>query len=422
MKTKLRNEFEHRFGIEGNPPRLFFSPGRVNLIGEHTDYNGGHVFPCALTMGTYGAARINDEGILRLYSSDLPASGVTTVPVGEYPMPVQQRTSSSSNHSGLQWTDYVVGVCDQMSKAGHPIPVGKGLDLVVAGDLPRASGLSSSASLEMLVAVVINDLFDMNIPRIDLVKYAQKAENEYVGVSCGIMDQFAIGMGQKDAAMLLDTGTLACKHVPLSLDASDAVVVIGDTNKSRALADSKYNERLGECREALMILRESASANCGQAEMAPDTVQQLCDLKHLCDLDLTTFEKMAHVIGDEVIRKRARHAVSENERTLVAVDVLEKGDLNAFGKLMVDSHRSLRDDYEVSCEELDLMVDLLLAEEGVLGARMTGAGFGGCTVSLVKRDNVQTVIEKVKKAYDSKTGRQSAFYMADVGQGTHELL
>ena len=387
MKNQIKDTFIKIFGDKENL-KIFFSPGRVNLIGEHTDYNGGNVFPCALSFGTYGAISLRDDKKVRMYSSNFEDIGV-----------IEFDLDSIKYEKAHDWVNYPKGVIDVMKKNGYNID--KGFDVAICGNIPNGAGLSSSASLELLIAVMMDKLFNFNIDRVDLVKFSQKAENAFVGVNCGIMDQFAIGMGKKDSAILLDCNTL--KYSYSKVDLKDEVLVISNTNKRRGLADSKYNERRSECETALEELKSKLNINA------------------LGELSIEEFENNKDLIKDEVRRKRAKHAVYENIRTLKAKEALEKNDLITFGKLMNESHISLRDDYEVTGIELDTLVELAWNEDGVLGSRMTGAGFGGCTVSLVKKDKVEDFIENVGKGYKEKIGYDASFYIANIGEGTKEI-
>lgn len=374
----------------GETPALYFAPGRVNLIGEHTDYNGGHVFPCALTIGIYAAAAKNNRSVLRLFSANFPAAGVTEVPLG--PMVKEKKDG---------WCSYPKGVVWAFAEKG--MEVTEGLDIVYYGNLPNSSGLSSSAAMEVLTETVLLDQFGWQVDGVTLSLLAQRAENVYNGVNCGIMDQFAIAMGKKDHAIFLDTADLAYQYVPLPLAANGVRLVIACSNKKRGLADSKYNERRAECEAALAAIR---------------TVRPTESLGALSSAE---FEAVKDVIGDPVKIRRARHAVAENERTVLAVDALGKGDLTAFGKLMNASHVSLRDDYEVTGIELDTLAETAWEQEGVLGSRMTGAGFGGCTVSLVKEENVDAFIANVGRIYQEKIGYAADFYSVTAGDGPRRL-
>lgn len=386
MKNKLKLLFEQVYKTSENLS-YFFSPGRVNLIGEHTDYNGGHVFPCTISLGTYGAAKKRNDHKFRFYSENFSELGIIEID--------PDHLVFDQNHN---WVNYAKGVILQFMKKNHVLETG--FDLVIYGNIP-GGGLSSSSSLELLVCVLIKELYQFDIEMLDMVKMSKAVENEYIGVNSGIMDQFIIGMGKENHSILLDTNTLEYKHVPLELDGH--VILIGNTNKKRTLADSKYNERFSECHQALDILKEAVEINS------------------LGDLSIEKFENVKHMIKDDTLMRRARHAVYENVRTLKSYDALVSGDLKTFGEYMVDSHISLRDDYEVSCFELDTMVDLLLKEEGVIGARMTGAGFGGCTVSIIREDNVEKIVKKVSKAYQDIIGYAADFHVVTVGKGAGKL-
>ena len=387
MKNNILKKFNEKFGYE-NDVRVFFSPGRVNLIGEHTDYNGGHVFPCALSFGTYGAISQRNDKIVRMYSENFEDKGIISFEI-----------DNLKNEEEHDWANYPKGVIDVLRKHGYD--VNQGFDMVVYGNIPNGAGLSSSASLELLMAVMMNDIHQFNIDRVELVKYCQEAENNFIGVNCGIMDQFSIGMGQDSSAILLDCNTLDYKYS--TVDLKDEVIVIANTNKRRGLADSKYNERRSECEEALKEL---------QTELKISTLGELTE---------DEFEKNKHLIKSDIRAKRAKHAVYENQRTLKAVKALEDNDIETFGELMNQSHNSLRDDYEVTGKELDTLVDLASKHEGTVGARMTGAGFGGCTVSIVKRNNVDDFINNVGKQYKEIIGYDADFYVANIGAGTREI-
>ena len=387
MKNNILKKFNEKFGYE-NDVRVFFSPGRVNLIGEHTDYNGGHVFPCALSFGTYGAISQRNDKIVRMYSENFEDKGIISFEI-----------DNLKNEEEHDWANYPKGVIDVLRKHGYD--VNQGFDMLVYGNIPNGAGLSSSASLELLMAVMMNDIHKFNIDRVELVKYCQEAENNFIGVNCGIMDQFSIGMGQDSSAILLDCNTLDYKYS--TVDLKDEVIVIANTNKRRGLADSKYNERRSECEEALKEL---------QTELKISTLGELTE---------DEFEKNKHLIKSDIRAKRAKHAVYENQRTLKAVKALEDNDIDTFGKLMNESHNSLRDDYEVTGKELDTLVDLASKQEGTVGSRMTGAGFGGCTVSIVKKPMVDKFIENVGKEYKEKTGYDADFYVANIGPGTREI-
>ena len=380
---QLRSKFEKVFGTEAD--HTFFSPGRINLIGEHTDYNGGHVFPAAISLGTYGAARKREDKKLRFYSANFEEQGIIEVPL--------ENLCFNKKHN---WTNYPKGVIYFLQKAGHIIE--KGMDIYVSGNIPNGSGLSSSASLELLTGIIVEKLFDLKLDRLDLVKIGKQTENEFIGVNSGIMDQFAIGMGADQRAIYLDTNTLEYDLVPLEL--KDNVVVIMNTNKRRELADSKYNERRAECEKAVEELNKNLS------------------IATLGELDKWSFDEYSYLIEDENRLKRARHAVLENQRTLKARAALQAGDLDKFGRLMNASHVSLEHDYEVTGLELDTLVHTAWEQEGVLGARMTGAGFGGCAIALVRKDAVDAFKENVDHKYQEVVGYAPSFYIAEVAGGS----
>lgn len=375
----LRSKFNEVFKKE---KLYFFAPGRVNLIGEHTDYNGGHVFPCALSFGTHCVFCKRDDKKVRLYSLNFPEKGI-----------IDADLSTISYDKKQDWANYPLGVIKTLQNHGYNI--NQGFELMFWGDIPNGAGLSSSASIELATAVAINKVFNLYIPQVELVKFCQEAENKFVGMNCGIMDQFAIGMGKEGCAVLLDCNTLNYEYAPLDL--KGVSIVIMNTNKRRELADSKYNERRSECERALKEL------------------QRKLPIKSLGDLSIDAFEKNKELITNPTDRKRAKHAVYENQRTLQAVERLKAGDLKTFGKLMNESHISLRDDYEVTGKELDTLAEAAWQQPGVLGARMTGAGFGGCAIALVQDADVKHFIDNVGKIYREKTGLQADFYIASVG-------
>ena len=383
MKEKVIAKFKELFGDKGEI-KSYFAPGRVNLIGEHTDYNGGHVFPCALTIGTYAAARKRDDRVLRFYSINFENLGV-----------LESTIDGLIYKKEEDWINYPKGVIWALKDDGYNID--SGFDIVYFGNIPNGSGLSSSASLEVLTGFVLKDLFNLEIDMVKLSLICQKAENKYVGVNCGIMDQFIIANGEKDSAVFLDTATLKYEYAPCIL--KDEKIVIINSNKKRGLNESKYNERRAECDKAL------------------EELQVKLNIKTLGDLTEKEFEENKYLIKDEVRRKRAKHAVYENRRTIKAVEALKEKDIGLLGKLMIESHNSLRDDYEVTGLHLDTLVEETLKQDGVIGARMTGAGFGGCAVSIVKNDKVNSLIENVSKTYEEKTGIKPEFYVVEIGEG-----
>lgn len=383
MKDEILKKFAEVFGdTEG--VKTYFAPGRVNLIGEHTDYNGGHVFPCALTIGTYGAARKRTDNRLLFYSMNFEELGV-----------LESSLEDLVPSKEADWTNYPKGVMWAFGEKGMQVPCG--MDLLLSGNIPNGSGLSSSASVEVLTGFILRDLFGFEVSNQDLALIGQYSENQFNKVNCGIMDQFAIAMGKKDHAIFLDTADLSYEYAPIAL--KGAKIVITCSNKKRGLGDSKYNERRSECETALAEL------------------QQVVKVKTLGELDEETFEKYQRAIKSDVRRKRARHAVCENQRTVRAVEALKANDVAEFGRLMNASHVSLRDDYEVTGVELDTLVEEAWKVDGVIGSRMTGAGFGGCTVSIVKDEAIDTFIEKVGTAYREKIGYAADFYVVEIGDG-----
>lgn len=388
MVNQLMQDFIEKFG-DGGDIRKYFAPGRVNLIGEHTDYNGGHVFPCALTIGTYAIVRRREDRKMRFYSQNFEKLGI-----------VEGSLDNLVYDKAADWTNYPAGVVWAFGEKGYTVD--KGFDMLLFGNIPNGSGLSSSASVEVVTGVAVRDLFGFDdVTMQDIALLGQYSENNYNGVNCGIMDQFAIAMGKKDNAIFLDCSDLSYTYAPIKLD--DAKIVIACSNKKRGLGDSKYNERRAECEQALAEL------------------QTKLDIKSLGELTEEEFEANKDLIQSEVRQRRAKHAVYENQRTLKAVEVLQAGNIEEFGKLMNASHVSLRDDYEVTGIELDTLVENAWEQEGVIGSRMTGAGFGGCTVSIVKTDCIDAFIENVGRAYLDKIGYAADFYVVEIGDGGRVL-
>ena len=389
MKDTVLKGFEKVYG-DTTGVRCFFAPGRVNLIGEHTDYNGGHVFPCALTIGTYAAVKKRDDSLLRFYSLNFENIGVITADLKDELKPDKER----------DWANYPLGIIWVFAERGMKID--KGFDILLYGNIPNGSGLSSSASVEVLIGYILKELYGFkDVTNIDLALIGQFSENKFNGVNCGIMDQFAIAMGKKDSAIFLDTNTLKYEYSPVKL--KNAKLVIACSNKKRGLGDSKYNERRAQCEEALK------------------RIQAVKDVKTLGDLTEEEFESVRSAIGDPILEKRAKHAVYENRRTVKAVEYLLKDDIDTFGKLMIDSDTSLREDYEVTGKELDTLVREALKVKGVIGSRMTGAGFGGCTVSIVKDEAVDDFIKSVGEAYKNEIGYDADFYTVEIGDGPKEI-
>ena len=382
----LEQKFQEVFGAPAE--KQFFAPGRVNLIGEHTDYHGGNVFPCAIDKGTYGLVKKRNDRKFRMYSENFADLGIMEFTLDEL-----------TNEKKHDWANYPKGVIKMFLEAGQKID--SGFDILFSGNIPNGAGLSSSASIEMLTAIVLKDLFNLSIDPVEMAQLGKKTENLFIGVNSGIMDQFAVAMGKKDNAILLDCNTLKYDYVPVVL--KDEVIVIANTNKRRGLADSKYNERRAECDEALAEL------------------QTKLPIKALGELSIEQFEANKDLIKSPIRQKRAKHAVYENQRTLKAQKELSAGNLAEFGKLMNQSHISLRDDYEVTGVELDTLAALAWEQPGVVGSRMTGAGFGGCTVSIVKKDKVDDFIKNVGEAYKNKIGYAADFYIASVSDGAKKL-
>ena len=386
MKKRLIKEFTDIFEVPGEA--LFFSPGRVDQIGEHTDYNGGMVFPCAITFGTYAVVSKRTDSCMRLFSNNFKEKGIIDVAL-----------QTLHYDKKDDWANYVKGVLYFLQQEGFEIPCG--LNILIEGNIPNGAGLSSSASLEVLTGTILKETFQLPISKLDIIKLSQKAENQFVGMNCGIIDQFIIGMGKKDHAIALDTGTLEYTYAPVQL--KQASIVIMNTNKQRGLTDSKYNERRAECEHALSQL------------------QTVVKIKNLCDLKETEFEKVQHIITSPVERKRARHAVLENIRVKKAIAALEKNDIEEFGALMNASHISLRDDYEVTGIELDTLVESAWNQSGTIGARMTGAGFGGCAIAIVRNDDIEDFTAAVRREYTQAIGYEPDFYIASIGDGAGKL-
>ena len=387
MKETVLKTFEELYG-EVQGVNVYFAPGRVNLIGEHTDYNGGHVFPCALTIGTYAAVRKREDRKLVFYSMNFEEMGV-----------IESSLDDLTPSKDANWTDYPKGVMWAFEESG--MTMDRGLDIVLYGNIPNGSGLSSSASLEVLTGYFLKDLYDFNVTNIDLAKIGQYSENNFNGMNCGIMDQFASAMGKKDHAIFLDTADLSYEYAPLKLDG--AKIVVANSNVKHSLVNSEYNARRSECEEAL------------------EELQTVIDIEGLGDLSEEQFEANKSAIKDEVRVRRAKHAVYENQRTIRAVEALRNNDLKLFGELMNASHVSLRDDYEVSCEEIDVLVEAAWKIDGVIGSRITGGGFGGCTVSIVRDEAVDTFKEKVGAVYKVHTGKTADFYVVEIGDGPRRL-
>ncbi|GIM28786.1 galactokinase [Clostridium polyendosporum] len=383
---KCENVFKEKFN-QGDY-RIFFSPGRINLIGEHTDYNGGNVFPCAITFGTYAIAQKNNDGIVRVYSMNFEEKGI-----------IEFSLEDLDYKKNDDWANYPKGMIRYLIEDGYGI--NSGMDILFYGNIPNGAGLSSSASIELATGVVLEGLFNLEINRIDLVRVGKRVENNFIGVNSGIMDQFAIGMGKASNGILLDCQTLEYSYAPIKL--SNHNIIIMNTNKRRELADSKYNERRSECEEALSRLQKETK------------------IISLGELTEESFEKYKNVIDNDILIKRAKHAVYENVRTIKALKELKQGNLLAFGKLMNESHISLRDDYEVTGKELDTLAEAAWKQPGVVGARMTGAGFGGCAIAIVEKEHTDNFINEVGRIYKEAIGYEAAFYVANIGDGAREI-
>ena len=388
MRQQLVDKFLEIYG-EGDGVGVYFAPGRVNLIGEHTDYNGGHVFPCALTVGTYAAARLREDTELHLYSLNYPESGMIRCSLQD--LAYRQKDG---------WGNYPKGVVQTfMSKNCR---IGQGLDILYYGDIPKGLGIGSSASIEVVTGLILKELMGLeDITMIDIALFSQLAENEYIGMSCGIMDPFTIAVGKKDHAIFLDTSDLTYMYAPLAL--AHEKIIITNSRKSRSAVDERYHERRIQCEQALKEL------------------QTVIAIRDLGELTAEVFEKVQEMIGSPVRLRRARHAVTENQRTIQAVEALKRGDIFEFGQLMNASHLSLKEDYEVSCEELDILVEEAWDIDGVLGSRMMGAGFGGCTVSIVENSAVNEFIRKVGENYEQRTGLHAECYVVETGNGASVL-
>lgn len=386
MDTRnLFDKFHDKYGDRTNKPAIYFSPGRVNLIGEHTDYNGGFVFPCALNYGTYLAVRKAKGKTIKFSTLNFNEDAETEI-------------KGLFTKKGKTWINYPLGVINEFLKKNKEI---SGLEMLYFGDVPNGAGLSSSASIEMVTAVALNELFDAGFDTLEMVKMSQRAENQFVGMNCGIMDQFAVGFGKKDHAIFLNCDNLSYENVPVVLNGYS--LIITNTNKRRGLTDSKYNERRSECDKAVELL------------------QAYKTIRNLSELSTEEIKVLDKYISDPVVRKRAKHVISENGRVLEAVKVLKENNIARFGELMNLSHDSLKDDYEVTGNELDALVYEGRKLKGVTGTRMTGAGFGGCTVSIVKKEDTAAFMSKLAEAYTKKTGLLPDFYKPEIGDGAKRL-
>lgn len=384
---ELIQNFKEIFGDSGEIFE-FFSPGRVNLIGEHIDYNGGYVFPCALTIGTYGVVRKRKDKKISCYSLNFKEVGV-----------IQTDIENLKYEKEHNWVNYVKSIIWAFEENGHKIDCG--FDFLCFGTIPNGSGLSSSASLEVLIGKILIDLYNIDLSMKELAIISQFAENKFIGVNCGIMDQFAIAMGKENNAIFLNTNCLEYKYIPIKLN--NMKIIIANTNKKRELSDSKYNERCEECEKSL------------------EEIKNVKKISNLAELSPSEFEEIKNVISDPLRQKRVEHVVYENYRTKKAYEVLQQGDIEEFGKLLVQSHMSLKEKYEVSGKELDTLVEISLKQKGVIGARMTGAGFGGCTISIVEESLIEKFIENVSKEYLEKIGYNADFYVVEVGGAPKQI-
>ena len=387
MKNMVLDAFKKIYG-DNEGVSVFFAPGRVNLIGEHTDYNAGHVFPCALTIGTYGAVRMRKDNKLRFYSMNFEECGVIESSLEEL---------TPSKEAG--WTNYPKGVMWAFKERG--MVMSYGLDMVIYGNIPNGSGLSSSASLEVLTGYMLKQLYTFDVTNVELAQIGQYSENNFNGMNCGIMDQFASAMGKKDNAIFLDTSDLSFEYAPIKLDGMK--IVVTNSKVKHSLVDSAYNDRRSSCEKALAELQEVISIN------------------GLGELSIEEFEAHKDAVKDDDRRLKAKHAVYENQRTISAVKALREGDIEEFGRLMNQSHISLRDDYDVSCEEIDVLVDAAWSVPGVIGSRITGGGFGGCTVSIVKDEAIDAFKDTLTKAYKDKCNLVPEFYVVSIGDGPSKM-
>lgn len=387
MQKSMLTTFKEKFDTD-KEPLTFFAPGRINLIGEHTDYNGGYVFPASISFGTYALVSKRDDQIIRFYSMNFPETGVVTIDL-----------DSLDYDTEHDWTNYPKGMMQFMRSQGASIS--HGVDVLYYGTIPNSAGLSSSASIEMVTGVFLKALFANSFSQLDLVQIGQQVENEYIGVNSGIMDQFAIGMGKQDHAIHLDTSTLDYTYAPIHLPAHQILII--HTNKARTLQDSKYNERREQCESAL------------------NDLQKKLDIKHLCDITPDEFERYESLITSPVDKQRAKHAIYENQRTIEALEELKQHNLQQFGKLMNASHQSLKEDYEVTGVELDTIAETAQKQPGVLGARMTGAGFGGCAIAIVEKKYLEQVQQKIQDIYTENIGYEPTFYIANIGDQAKQI-
>jgi len=380
----IKEEFQQRF--QKKPDYIFFSPGRVNLIGEHIDYNGGQVMPCAISLGTYLAISKNKDKVFRFQCLNFPETA-------------ELHLQNSYTKSGKEWFNYPLGILDQVLGLGHPV---SGLDMLFDGNLPIGAGLSSSASIEVLMTYALDQLFQLGIPKVEIALLSKKVENEFIGVNCGIMDQFAVTFGENSKAILLNCDSLEYELLPF--DTGNYSLVIINTNKTRSLADSKYNERFAQCGAALKALKKEI------------------DAKNLCDIDIQTFQSYKYLINDPMLEKRALHVISENFRVNKAAKVLNENKLDEFGQLMYQSHQSLKELYEVSGIELDTIIEFCKDYKDCIGARMTGAGFGGCAIALVDKRKLEDFGKCLVEFYKGKIGYEPAVFASEIGNGVRQIF
>jgi len=380
----IKEEFQQRF--QKKPDYIFFSPGRVNLIGEHIDYNGGQVMPCAISLGTYLAISKNKDKVFRFQCLNFPETA-------------ELHLQNSYTKSGKEWFNYPLGILDQVLGLGHPV---SGLDMLFDGNLPIGAGLSSSASIEVLMTYALDQLFQLGIPKVEIALLSKKVENEFIGVNCGIMDQFAVTFGENNKAILLNCDSLEYELLPF--DTGNYSLVIINTNKTRSLADSKYNERFAQCGAALKALKKEI------------------DAKNLCDIDIQTFQSYKYLINDPMLEKRALHVISENFRVNKAAKVLNENKLDEFGQLMYQSHQSLKELYEVSGIELDTIIEFCKDYKDCIGARMTGAGFGGCAIALVDKRKLEDFGKCLVEFYKGKIGYEPAVFASEIGNGVRQIF
>ena len=384
----LKEKFIEIYGRTDGEIRIFASPARINIIGEHIDYNGGKVFPAAIDKYLYVALRKRSDS--KITYTDLKFPGVFTFDINDI----------FSYRKENDYANYLNGILAILKKQGKVIPCG--FDALIASNVPPAGGISSSSALECGFAYAISEVFGLNLSRIEIALAGQQSEHEFMNVKCGIMDQFIISTAKRNTAELLNCATLEYEYVPLEL--GDYRFVVMNTKKKRQLADSKYNERRAQCEKALEILQNSG-----------------VKIADLCSLTMKEFEDCGKAITDPLLFARARHCISENDRVLQAVSALKAGNLVQLGELLNASHKSLKDDYEVTGIELDTLADTANAQEGCLGARMTGAGFGGCAIALVHKDKIQNFIANVQKKYTETVGHDAGFFACSSGDGVKEI-